>query len=57
MITNFFYWVADMFQYLFDILPYIGRFINVIWVLIGFVGTFYWLNYAKKHRLGKKGNI
>jgi hypothetical protein len=55
MITNFFYWIADMFEYLFKVLPYFGRFVNILWVIIGFVGTFYWLNYMAKNKTSKKG--
>lgn len=56
MITNFFYWVAELFDKLFLILPYIGRIGNILFILIGFIGTFYWLNYMAKNRLSKKGH-
>lgn len=56
MITNFFYWIEDIFNKFFEILPYIGRLGNIVFILIGFIGTIYWLNFMAKNRTPKKGS-
>ncbi len=54
MITNFFYWIEDIFNAFFKILPYIGRLGNTIFILIGFIGTIYWLFYMSKNKEKKR---
>lgn len=55
MITNFFYLIGDAFKAMFEILPYIGRLTNILFIIIGAVGTIFWLWYMDKNKIGRKG--
>jgi hypothetical protein len=46
------YGLADMFEWIFAATKPFGRMINVFFILVGFVGTAYWLWYGEKVRKG-----
>ena len=44
--------IATFFEWIFDLVKPIGRSVNVLFVIIGFVGSAYWLWYGEKTRKG-----
>lgn len=47
------YGIAAIFEWLFAVAKPLGRMANIFFILVGFVGTFYWLWYDQ--HVGKGG--
>lgn len=50
--TNFIYWLGDVFNAFFNVFEKLGNVPNYFFIVVGFLGLFYWLNMQKK--LNKK---
>ena len=46
--TDFFFLIADVFQWTFQIFELIGNAVNYSLIILGFGGFFYWMNYQVK---------
>jgi hypothetical protein len=51
-----FYGIADIFNWIFKILPHLGRPVNIIFIAIGFIGTYIWIAYGPKYKEPTKKN-
>jgi hypothetical protein len=49
-----FYGIATLFEWIFAVAKPLGRIANILFIAIGFIGTFYWLWYDRQS--GKGGN-
>ncbi|MBW6483988.1 MAG: hypothetical protein K0B10_13130 [Vicingaceae bacterium] len=50
--TDFIYWLGDFFYTIFGWLRFLGELFinpNVIFIVLGFVGLFFWLNKQGKY--------
>lgn len=48
------YGIADLFEFTFKLIKPIGMSVDMLFLLIGFVGTFYWLWYTVYVKKGGK---
>ncbi len=46
--TDFIYWLNDALNAFFNVFEKLGNIPNYIFIVLGFVGLFYWLNLQKK---------
>lgn len=46
--STVFYAIGDLFQWIFQLFQYIGDIANYSFIILGFIGLFYWLNLQKK---------
>lgn len=46
--TDFIYWLGDAFIAFFQLFEKLGNIPNYIFIALGFVGLFFWLNTQKK---------
>lgn len=53
---DFIYWLADIFEWTFQILPVLGNLPNYIYAVLIFAGIIYWLNWQKKMSAEAKQN-
>lgn len=51
------YGIADLFEWIFALAKPMGRTLNAFFIIVGFVGTFYWLWYGEKVRKGGKNYL
>lgn len=54
--TDFFYWLGDVFYAFFGMLEKLGNIPNYIFIALGFVGLFFWLNTQKKYNQKAESN-
>lgn len=47
--TDFFYWLGDVFYTFFGLLEKLGNIPNYVFIALGFGGLFYWLNLQGKY--------
>lgn len=47
--TDFIYWLGDVFYVIFGLMEKLGNVPNYIFIVLGFFGLFYWLNLQKKY--------
>lgn len=47
--TDFIYWLGDVFYAFFGLFQKLGNVPNYIFIVVGFLGLFYWLNMQKKY--------
>lgn len=47
--TDFFYWLGDLFTAFFDLFENLGDIPNWIFIITGFVLLFWWLGLQKKY--------
>jgi len=52
--TKVFYAIGDFFEALFPFFNVIGRFTNIIFIILGSLATVIWLNHMKKLREERK---
>ncbi|MFM8432922.1 MAG: hypothetical protein ACKOA1_09010 [Bacteroidota bacterium] len=52
--TGFWYFLRDVFEGLFTVVPFIGLFLNKILIAIGFFAFFGWLWYSSKNQSVEK---
>lgn len=48
--TAFWYLIADIFQAIFKIMPWIGLWFNKLLIVIGFIAFFSWIAYMSKQK-------
>ena len=48
------YAIGDFFRLIFSVVPWFGEWLNKGLIVVGFVATFYWLNYMKNHKTTEK---
>lgn len=53
--NGFFNGIADLFNAMFKILPFIGGLANVLFIVAGSVATFIWIRYMVKSEKEEKG--
>jgi hypothetical protein len=46
------YGIAAMSEWIFELIKPMGRMINIFFIVVGFVGTIFWLWYGEKTRKG-----
>ncbi|MEJ6588471.1 MAG: hypothetical protein QNL43_01590 [Crocinitomicaceae bacterium] len=46
--TDFFYLLGDLFQWTFGVFEFIGNWVNLIFLIGGFAGFYYWMSIQKK---------
>ncbi|MFM7079110.1 MAG: hypothetical protein ACKOYC_04885 [Bacteroidota bacterium] len=51
------YGIAHLFEWIFAAAKPMGRMVNAFFIIVGFVGTFYWLFYGEQVRKGKKNYL
>lgn len=51
------YGIADLFGWIFAAAKPFGRYINIFFIIVGFVGTFYWLWYGEHVRKGGRNYL
>ncbi len=49
---GFWYGFAAFMEYIFELIKPIGMAVDVLFVIIGFIGTFFWLWYSAHVRKG-----
>jgi hypothetical protein len=47
--TDFIYWLGDVFYAFFGLFKKLENVPNYIFIVVGFLGLFYWLNMQKKY--------
>lgn len=47
--TDFFYWLGDVFIAFFDLFEKLENYPNYLFVVVGFIGLFIWLNMQKNY--------
>jgi len=47
--TDFFYWLGDVFGSFFSLFEKLENYPNYVFVVVGFVGLFIWLNMQKNY--------
>ncbi|MFM7216516.1 MAG: hypothetical protein ACKO1U_00705 [Bacteroidota bacterium] len=52
--TGFWYFLRDMFEGLFKIVPPVGLFFNKLLIAIGFIAFFGWMWYSSKNKSVEK---
>lgn len=57
--TDFIYWLGDVFYAFFGLLKKMGNIPNYTFIALGFVGLIYWLNLQKKYnkKAQKEGSL
>ena len=55
-LAGFFYTLADIFQWTFQIFEIIGNSFNYSLIVLGFIGLFYWLNKQRKFNIEAEHN-
>lgn len=53
----FFYFIADLFEAIFRIVDKLSPFMNKTLIVIGFIGTFYWITYQLRNPKGEKNYL
>ncbi len=48
--TGFWYFIGDIFEAIFTIVPFFGLWLNKALIVVGFVAFFGWLWYMNKHK-------
>ena len=51
------YGIADLFQWIFAVAKPMGRMMNAFFIIVGFVGTAYWLWYGEHVRKGGRNYL
>ena len=46
------YGIADLMEWIFNLVKPLGRLTNILFITIGAVGTVFWLYYGEKTRKG-----
>lgn len=54
IMTGFWYFLRDVFEGLFTIVPTLGLFFNKLLIAIGFISFFAWMSYMSKHKSVEK---
>jgi hypothetical protein len=44
------YFIGDLFQGIFKIVPFFGLFLNKVLIVIGFIAFFLWLRYMSQNK-------
>ena len=55
-LAGFFYMLADVFQWTFQIFEMIGNSFNYSLIVLGFIGLFFWLNKQRKFNVDAENN-
>lgn len=55
-LAGFFYGIADIFQWTFQIFEIIGNSFNYTLIVVGFIGLFFWLNKQRKFNIEAENN-
>ncbi|MCC6384399.1 MAG: hypothetical protein LC117_05805 [Bacteroidia bacterium] len=50
--NSFWYGIESIFEFIFNLVKPIGMTVDVIFIIIGFVGAFYWMWYTVYNRKG-----
>ncbi len=50
------YGIANFFQFIFGFYDIVGHFCNYLFIIVGFFGLFYWLNYQRKFNKEAENN-
>ena len=45
---DFIYWIGDIFEWTFQILPMLGNIPNYLYAVVLFAGLIYWLTWQKQ---------
>lgn len=47
--TDFIYWLGDVFFAIFELMEKLGNIPNYLFITLGFVGLFVWLNMQRQY--------
>lgn len=47
--SGFWYFLGDLFQSIFKVVPFFGLWFNKLLIVIGFIAFFSWLAYMRRH--------
>lgn len=48
IMTGFWYFLGDMFESIFKVVPFFGLWFNKLLIVLGFIAYFFWLRYMSK---------
>lgn len=47
---GFWYFIGDVFQGIFKLVPFLGLFLNKLLIVVGFIAFFSWLRYMSQNK-------